>query len=380
MSGFKIYECPNCNYVTDVKFNYQKHLESKKHIKKAHLLKKKFSCSTCFEKFNNNVSLWRHKKKCIKKYDYDGDIDIDYDSEFEAYINDELDAELDDEFDAELGAELDTELDTELDHELDHELDDEYKAEIDRKFEAEIDRKFEGKENVTMLQIMQQMCEQNMQLKEQLHEQQKEFHEQQKEFQEKTTEMMMEIVKSNNNVNNNVNNIAINCNNTSTNTNHFNLNFFLNETCKDAMSIDDFLDSIEITISDLKRLGKDGYVEALSALLIENLKEIDITRRPMHCSDIKRETIYIRDLKGWEKENSHKVRLNRVLNEITRLNTIALQGLYQKMYPHCLTDHKSKEHKEYGEIVYNAFGGKGDLDQLNKIIIRNLIKVIKIQK
>ena len=146
------------------------------------------------------------------------------------------------------------------------------------------------------------------------------------------------------------------------------------------MSIDDFLDSIEITITDLKRLGKDGYVEALSTLLIDNLKEIDITKRPIHCSDLKRETIYIKDLYGWEKENTHKVRLNKVLNEITRLNTIALQGIYQKTYPHCLSDHKSKEHKEYGEIVYNAFGGKGDLERLNKIIIHNLVKEIRIQK
>lgn len=353
MSLFKLFECSVCNYMTDIKSNYQKHLDSKKHFNNTNLVKKRYVCSICNGKFNNNVSLWRHRKKHnhlnnLEDYsEEDFDIDIDGDIDNNSYDNSEVDSE------------------------------DNMDINSDDEFERELDRKFNGKENITMLQMMQQMCEQNMQLKEQLQEQQKEFNEQQ----QKTTEIMMELVKTNtsNNNNNINNNIAINSNNTS-NTNNFNLNFFLNETCKDAMSIDDFLDSIEITITDLKRLGKEGYVAALSTLLIDNLKEIDITKRPIHCSDLKRETIYIRDLKGWEKENSHKVRLHRVLNEITRLNTIALQGIYQKAYPHCLTDHKSKEHKEYGEIAYNAFGGKGDIDKLNKIIIHNLVKEIRIQK
>jgi len=349
MSLLKLFECSACNYMTEVKSNYQKHLDSKKHFNNTNLIKKQYVCSLCNDKFNNNVSLWRHKKK----HNHFNNLEEEFDTyiDVDSYVNNEDYSDNNSETNSDISS----------------------YANSDDEFEKELDRKFNGKENITMLQMMQQMCEQNMQLKEQLQEQQKEFHEQQ----QKTNEIMMEIVKTNNN---NINNtIAINSNNTS-NTNNFNLNFFLNETCKDAMSIDDFLDSIEITITDLKRLGKEGYVSALTTLLIDNLKEIDITKRPMHCSDIKRETIYIRDLKGWEKENSHKVRLNRVLNEITRLNTIALQGIYQKAYPHCLTDHKSKEHKEYGEIAYNAFGGKGDIDKLNKIIIRNLVKEIRIQK
>lgn len=342
----KIYFCEKCDYTTNIKCNFEKHELSIKHYNKTINVNKindkpvstTLKCVFCNKRFNHRSTLWSHKKKCIKKNDNNYDYYLEDDSE--DYLED--DSESDEDF--------------------------------DNDFEKELDRKFNGVENITMLQIMQQMCEQNMQLKEQLQEQHKEFQEQQ----QKTTEIMMELVKTNNN-NSSINNIAINSNNTS-NTNNFNLNFFLNETCKDAMSIDDFLDSIEITITDLKRLGKEGYVEALSTLLIDNLKEMDITKRPMHCSDLKRETIYIKDLYGWEKENSHKARLTKVLNEITRLNTIALQGIYQKAYPHCLTDHKSKEHKEYGEIVYNAFGGKGDIEKLNRIIIHNLVKEIVIRK
>ena len=205
----------------------------------------------------------------------------------------------------------------------------------------------------------------------------------QQQQQHETNKLMLELVKNNNNSSNNsnnsVNNLVIN-NNSNTTNNNFNLNVFLNETCKDAMNIEEFLDSIEITIPDLKRLGKCGYVEALSNLLITNLKNIEYTRRPMHCSDVKRETIYIRDKRKWEKDNEQKERINELLNQVTRMNTIALQDIYQKQYPDCLTNHNSKEHKEYGEIAYNAFGGKGDTEQLNKYIIKKLIKEIKIEK
>lgn len=349
----KIYFCKKCDYTTNIKCNFEKHAMSIKHYNKLKLNNDvslpsidNLTCPYCLKQFNHRSTLWNHKKKCYKNTG-------SYDDIFNNIVNDNSDDNLDD---------------------ISDNSEDALNDKVDYEFEKELDLKFNGKENITMLQIMQQMCEQNMQLTEQLQEQQKEFHEQQ----QKTTEIMMELVKTNNNNTNN-GNIAINSNNTS-NTNNFNLNFFLNETCKDAMSIDDFLDSIEITLTDLKRLGREGYVEALSKLLIDNLKEIDITKRPIHCSDVKRETIYIKILKAWEKEDTNKARLTRVINELTRLNTIALQDIYQKAYPHCLTDHNSIEHKEYGEIAYNAFGGKGDIEKLNKIIIHKLVREIKIEK
>jgi hypothetical protein len=162
--------------------------------------------------------------------------------------------------------------------------------------------------------------------------------------------------------------------------NSFNLNFFLNETCKDAMSIDEFIDSIEVTVQDLKYLAKKGYVEGFSNLFIKHLEELDITKRPLHCSDIKREIIHIRDKKNWEKDNDQKMRLTGIATDISRLNTIALQGKYQEQYPHCLKDSNSKEHTEYGKIAYEAFGGKLDLDTANKKFFRNLFKIVAIDK
>jgi hypothetical protein len=184
------------------------------------------------------------------------------------------------------------------------------------------------------------------------------------------------------NANTNTNtNTSRSYNTTTTNShNTFNLQFFLNETCKDAMNITDFVETIVVGIQDLKNLGKNGYVEAISSLIIENLNKLDITKRPMHCSDLKRENIYIRTKHNWEKENKEKTNTNQLIRDVQRANTRALQDTYQKEYPNCLTDFKSKEHKEYGEIAYQAFGGKGDCDQLNKKIIRKIVKEIPIDR
>ena len=82
----------------------------------------------------------------------------------------------------------------------------------------------------------------------------------------------------------------------------FNLNVFLNEDCKDAMNITDFVDSIKFQLADLEHMGKVGYVEGLSNIFIKNLKALDVTKRPVHCTDQKRETIYIKDDGVWTKE------------------------------------------------------------------------------
>lgn len=194
-----------------------------------------------------------------------------------------------------------------------------------------------------------------------------------------------DIVSLKETLNSNQQSITTNSHNTNTinNTNShntFNLHFFLNETCKDAMNITEFAESIVVGIKELKFLGKKGYVEAISSLIINNLNKLDITKRPMHCSDVKRENIYIRTKNAWEKENKGKDITNNLIEDVQRANTIALQCKYQKEFPQCMTDYNSKEHKEYGEIAYQAFGGKGDIDDLNKKIIRRIVKEIQIEK
>ena len=106
--------------------------------------------------------------------------------------------------------------------------------------------------------------------------------------------MIMEVLK----------NGTHNTNTTHTNSHNkaFNLNFFLNETCKDAMNIMEFVDSIKLQLSDLERVGELGYVEGISNIIVKNLKDLDVTQRPVHCTDKKRETMYIIDENTWEKD------------------------------------------------------------------------------
>ena len=112
------------------------------------------------------------------------------------------------------------------------------------------------------------------------------------------------------------NNTIINNNNNTTNnnnmTNNFNLNVFLNEQCKDALNISDFIDSLKITFDDLLYSKKNGLVEGISNVMIRGLKELDIYKRPIHCTDRKRETMYIKDHEKWEKDDSHEIMRNTI--------------------------------------------------------------------
>lgn len=166
-------------------------------------------------------------------------------------------------------------------------------------------------------------------------------------------------------------------NNSNNNNTTFNLQFFLNETCKDAMSIQDFVHSIRVTIEDLKRIGNAGYVEGVSALIIDHLKDLDITKRPLHCSDVKRETMYIKDNDVWAKDNEHKEKLKSVLNEINKRNVKAIQQ-YQNQYPD-YNAHNSKVSHEYNEIVFECFGGKNDnMDESKQKVIGRIAPIVKV--
>lgn len=197
-----------------------------------------------------------------------------------------------------------------------------------------------------------------------------------------TEEMFMYLVNQNKKLMEVIENgthVMTNCHNTNNNT--FNLQFFLNETCKDAINIKDFIESIEVSIKDLKNLGKLGYVEGISGLMIQKLNDLEVTKRPIHSSDVKRETIYIKENDAWEKDNEQKERLKKVIREITKLETRALEDKYRIMYPQSQTDRNSKEHNEYWKIFHNAVGGaERDMDLLNSKIIRKIVQNVAIDK
>uniref|UniRef100_A0A6C0JD95 C2H2-type domain-containing protein n=1 Tax=viral metagenome TaxID=1070528 RepID=A0A6C0JD95_9ZZZZ len=171
-------------------------------------------------------------------------------------------------------------------------------------------------------------------------------------------------------------------NNTMNNTtnNNFNLNVFLNEQCKDAISITDFVNSLNLNVSDLEETGKLGYVLGISRIFINKLKELDVYERPLHCTDFKRETVYIKNQDSWEKDNQEKTKLKNIVNKIARKNLQQLPA-WQAENP----DYKTlntPENNEYMKISLNSLGGYS-LEEENKQfdkIMRNVLKEVIVDK
>jgi len=158
----------------------------------------------------------------------------------------------------------------------------------------------------------------------------------------------------------------------------FNLNFFLNETCKDAMNITDFVDSLKLQLSDLERVGELGYVEGISSIIINNLKELDVTQRPVHCTDKKRETIYIKDEDKWEKDEENK-KMHRLVKKVADKNARMLLKFKEK-YP----DYRkstSRYSDQYNKILIESMGGSGDNDfEKEEKIIKKVSREITLEK
>jgi hypothetical protein len=173
----------------------------------------------------------------------------------------------------------------------------------------------------------------------------------------------------------------ITTNNMTTNSHNktFNLNVFLNETCKNAMNINDFVESIQIQLSDLENVGKLGFVEGISNIIVKNLDKLDVTQRPVHCTDKKREVVYIKDDDKWIKDDEQKKQLRKAIKKIAFKNEKMLFK-YKEKYPDCV-EAKSRYSDQYNKIIIEAMGGRGDNDlEKEDKIIRNITKNVTIDK
>jgi hypothetical protein len=162
-----------------------------------------------------------------------------------------------------------------------------------------------------------------------------------------------------------------------TNTNHFNMNFFLNEQCKDALNIKDFVSSIQLQLTDLENTGKLGYVNGISKIFVNGLKELDVYKRPVHCSDLKRETLYIKDENKWEKESN---KLKTAIQQLSHKNIKQIPE-WIKENPTC-KDITSKKNDEYLNLVNNSMAGSNieEADENYKKIIHIISKEVVIEK
>jgi hypothetical protein len=172
---------------------------------------------------------------------------------------------------------------------------------------------------------------------------------------------------------------TINSNNINSNNKSFNLNLFLNETCKDAMNISDFVDSLKIQLSDLENVGEVGFINGISSIIVKNLKGLDITQRPVHCTDSKREVLYIKDENKWEKETESNMKLRKAIKRIAHKNSKMLSE-FRKEHPDCGKSY-SKYADQYNKLVVEAMGGRGNNDtEKEDKIIKNIAKEVVIQK
>jgi len=182
---------------------------------------------------------------------------------------------------------------------------------------------------------------------------------------------MLELCKNSNTTNNTTNNNSHN--------KTFNLQFFLNEQCKDAMNIMDFVNTFQLQFSDLERIGEVGYVEGISTIVIDKLNEMDVYKRPIHCSDAKREIMYVKDKDVWAKETANNDKIRLALKHITKKNSDMIRP-WANAHPGVLnSEHRLSD--KYQEIIIEAMGGNsGTIKECETKIIKKISKMVLIDK
>ena len=314
------YNCSYCKFTTHIKCNYDKHLLTEKHKKNVNgePIEAKYNCSQCSKEYLNYNALWKHKKHCV--------------------VIKEREPEPEPEL---------------LENKFIHS-----NSPIKELF-MEVFKESKELQNV--------LIEQNKELQNKLLEKENQLLEQNEQHHKEIIELTKKQTTNINTQNN-------------TNNNQFNLQFFLNETCKDAMNIVDFVNSLKLTIDDFETTGNMGFIEGISRIFIKELKKLNTEKLPIHCTDLKRETVYIKDNNIWEKENNEKQKLKWTIDRIAQLNLNQLQN-WQREYPGCI-ENNTKENEYFFKLAAVALGGKGEdeQDKYREKIMRNVLKEVVLDK
>jgi hypothetical protein len=322
----KVFRCDTCDYITIKKSCYDKHITSVKHIQQLRLIKNndgQLVCNYCNKTYNSRTGLWLHKKKCSQKKNGD---------------NNEDGADDPEDGTEEEGAEGDEDIDEDCadEEEGTEEAKDDQKIMIvplentivlsttptpttnELSLTSQWFNDTSGNNNIPMglfLQVIKENQEFKSMMMEQQQQNQKSTSEN-KDLINKLFEMTQQHMAITNNI---TNNNTINNNNQ-----RFNLNVFLNETCKDAMNLDEFLDTIRPTFDELLVMGDVGFVDGISDIFIKRLRALDITKRPIHCTDAKRETIFLKENNVWTKDDNGHAKLNSIIEKVEYRNVVCL--------------------------------------------------------
>ena len=243
------------------------------------------------------------------------------------------------------------------------------KCMFDKSPGKKIDVSVDTPELISKLLIQnQELLLSNQHFKELMIEQTKQINEQQDEN-KLLQKQLIEAVKENSGT----------INNTINNNQKFNLNFFLNTTCKDAMNMSEFIENMEVNFKDIENIGKNGYVSGMTDMIVSRIKEMDITKRPMHCTDLKRETMYIKDNNEWAKDTPENTKLHKMINYMAKQN-YAKMPMWRQRNPECM----DSDHPKYDfciKMMRNMLGDVG-LEQvrLDNKVIKNLSRHIFVDK
>ena len=222
-----------------------------------------------------------------------------------------------------------------------------------------------------------ELLKQNQEFKALMLEQSKQLAEQQSQMAEQQLQLL-EAVKDGKlgNTNN------TNChNNNTTNNNKFNLNVFLNETCKDAISMDDFINSIEVTRDEFIHTGQVGFIEGISTVMAHRFRDMEMHTRPLHCTDLKRETIYIKNADKWEKDDADKTHMRKAVRGVAKKNMKELWRWFHDSKP-AVEQIGTDECENYFQYHKAALGGYGKEEDLKfeEKIIKNVLKEVQVDK
>jgi hypothetical protein len=318
----KFFYCINCDYTTRNKKDFNKHNETQKHkilTNNLEILPKEFTCNLCKKKYKHASSLCAHKKKC----NYETNI---IQLEENSYENIVLDVK-------------------------------------DTNIKTNIEVSYLSNLILEVVKNNSELQKQNQEFQQEIQKQNQEMQKQNQDFQMQ----LMEICKTSNTINNN----NINSHNKT-----FNLQVFLNEECKDAMNLSEFIESIHLKLPDLLTIGKLGYTEGISKIILKELSETAQNKRPVHCSDIKRETMYVKQENKWEKEGPENLTIKNAIKNIEQKNIALLMNEWKAEHPDHMKS-ESSENDEYLRLVNQITSGSED--NLNKVV-RRIAKEVMINK
>ena len=310
------FNCEKCNFMCSKKSNYEKHLRTQKHNNLTNLTEKKqkmpqHMCDNCNKEYKSREGLWYHKKKCLVKNTNNNKNETNETNK------------------------------TNKTNETN-----------------------ETNENI----IISELIHDNIDFKKMVLDVIKNNNELQKQNQD-MHKQMVEMCKYSS-YSNSVNNNTINSHNKT-----FNLQVFLNEDCKDAMNLSEFVNSLQLQLSDLDNMGKLGYTEGISKIIINEMNDLEQTKRPVHCSDIKRETLYVKDEDKWEKEQPDHPKLNKAIRKIEQKN-FRLMGEWQAEHPTYM-ESTSEENNEFLKLISQTVNGTQD--NINKVV-KKIAKEVIIEK